>query len=147
MTNPLETDDNIRLLGSCASTAADICLVAATRERMPSGTESRELADLFRMLGDHNRVRILSALLASEELCVCDLAAVLDCSESTVSHALRLLRASGMVRSRRQGKRVFYALDDAHVRVLLELSTEHLAHLRTPSRTTAMTAETMGMSL
>lgn len=140
MTNSLETDDD----GSCASAAADMRLVGATRHRMPSGASSRELADLFRMLGDTNRIRILSALLVSEELCVCDLAGVLESSESSVSHALRLLRTSGMVRSRRQGKRVFYALDDAHVRVLLELSTEHLAHLRAPYSTPANTADTMG---
>lgn len=133
MTKPLRTEDNVRLLGRCTSAAVDTRLVGETRRRMPPGEASRDLADLFRMLGDANRVRILSALRASEEMCVCDLAAVLDSSESTVSHALRLLRASGIVRSRRHGKRVFYALDDTHVRMLLELSTEHLAHLRRQS--------------
>lgn len=132
------------MIDSCASPAADVCAVETTRQQMPSGTASRELADLFRMLGDASRVRILSALLVSEELCVCDLAAVLDSSESAVSHALRLLRMSGIVRSRRLGKRVFYSLDDAHVRVILELSTSHLAHLGAPSTTSATTSEIMG---
>lgn len=133
MTTSLDTHDNVRSLDSCASTSADIRLVEATRERLPSDAATQDMADLFRMLGDANRVRILSALLAANELCVCDLAAVVHSSESTVSHALRLLRATGMVRSRRVGRRVFYALDDAHVRVLLELSGEHLAHLRAPA--------------
>lgn len=143
MPRHLETEGRVSPLGRCASTAADERLVETTRERMPTGTASQELADLFRMLGDANRVRILSALVASKELCVCDLAAVVNTSESTVSHALRLLRASGMVRSRRQGKRVFYALDDAHVRVLIELSAEHLAHLRGPSDSTVAAAQMM----
>lgn len=88
------------------------------------------MANLFRLLGDPGRVRMLSALLEAGELCVCDLAAVVDMAESPVSHSLRLLRTAGVVRHRRAGRQVFYRLDDAHVRLLLDLSVEHVGHGR-----------------
>lgn len=90
---------------------------------------ARDLAELFRLLGDPTRVRILFALLEAGELCVCDLAAVVEASETKVSQALRLLRGAGVVRNRRDGRNVFYRLDDAHVRTLLDISREHVAHL------------------
>ena len=91
-------------------------------------TRAEALADGFKLLGEPNRVRILHALLEAGELCVCDLAATVDVSETTVSHAMRLLKAAGIVRNRRDGRIVYYRLDDAHVRMLLDLSREHLAH-------------------
>ena len=69
-----------------------------------------------------------STLLEAGELCVCDLAAVIDASETSTSHALRWLRTAGMVRVRRAGRMAYYSLDDAHVRLLLDLGREHLAH-------------------
>ena len=73
-------------------------------------------------------MRILFALLEVGELCVCDLAAAVETSETKVSQAMRLLRAAGVVRNRRDGRNVFYRLDDAHVRLVLDLSREHVAH-------------------
>ena len=73
-------------------------------------------------------VQILYALGEAGELCVCDIAAVVDMTETSVSHALRLLRAAGIVRNRRSGRMVYYSLDDAHVRLLLDVSAEHLRH-------------------
>ena len=93
-----------------------------------SADEAARLADGFRLLGDPNRVRILYALLEAGELCVSDLAAAAEVPETTVSHGMRLLRAAGIVRRRRDGRMVHYRLDDDHVRLLLELSREHLAH-------------------
>jgi DNA-binding transcriptional ArsR family regulator len=90
--------------------------------------EATRLADLFRMLGDPGRTRILFALLDAGELCVSDLAVAVHAPETSVSHALRLLRTAGIVRNRRDGRNVYYALDDAHVRMLLALSLEHLRH-------------------
>ena len=90
--------------------------------------EASSLAELFRLLGDPNRVRILYALLEAGELCVCDIAAVVESSETKVSQAMRLLRAASVVRNRRDGRNVYYRLDDAHVRLMLDLSREHLAH-------------------
>lgn len=87
-----------------------------------------ELAELFRLLGDPTRVRILFALLQAGELCVHDIASAVDASETKVSQAMRLLRNAGVVRNRRDGRNIFYRLDDAHVRLLLEVSREHVAH-------------------
>jgi len=84
------------------------------------------LSELFKVLGDETRTRILY-LLAQGELCTCDLAAVLDMSLPAVSHHLRLLRMARLVKHRREGKNVYYALDDAHV---LHIIREAQAHFR-----------------
>jgi len=83
------------------------------------------LAELFKTLGDPTRVKILLALMQGE-LCVCDLAAVVGISDSAVSHQLRVLRASRLVKFRREGKVVYYALADDHVRRLFEQGLEHV---------------------
>jgi ArsR family transcriptional regulator, lead/cadmium/zinc/bismuth-responsive transcriptional repressor len=83
------------------------------------------LADTFRVLGDPTRVRILDALSAGE-LCVCDIASLVGISESAVSHQLRLLRGMRLVRPRRAGRLVYYAVDDQHI---LELLTQALTHV------------------
>lgn len=87
------------------------------------------LAELFRILGESTRVKILHALSCTE-LCVCDLSELLNMSHSAVSHQLRLLRANKLVRFRRSGKNVFYSLDDEHVEGLLRLGTEHIQENR-----------------
>src|SRR5829696_695832 len=86
-----------------------------------------QLAETFKALADPTRVRMLHAL-SHAELCVGDLAAVLEMTESAVSHQLRLLRGLRVVRARREGKQVYYALDDEHVTRLFQLSLEHLGH-------------------
>ncbi|MGH8825242.1 MAG: ArsR/SmtB family transcription factor [Jiangellaceae bacterium] len=106
--------------------------VDLARERALGPDELTSLAQLFRLLGDPTRVRMLYALLEVGEMCVSDLAAAVDAQESTVSQALRLLRASGAVVGRRDGRMVFYRLADAHVRMLLDLSREHTRHEEPP---------------
>lgn len=91
--------------------------------------EAARLADLFRLLGDPTRARLLYALLEAGELCVHDLAAAVEVTDTAVSHALRLLRTASIVSSRRSGRMVFYRLADAHVRTLLDLSREHLREI------------------
>ncbi|MGH8886389.1 MAG: ArsR/SmtB family transcription factor [Egibacteraceae bacterium] len=115
-------------IDACAVRAVDPGRVSATRERLVSPEEAERLAGRFRLLGDPTRARLLYALVEAGELCVCDLAATVEVSEPAVSHALRLLRTAGVVRSRRDGRMVYYRLDDAHVRILLDLSREHLRH-------------------
>ena len=83
-----------------------------------------ELSDLFQLLSDPNRIKILYAL-SREEVCVCDLSALLGMSDSAVSHQLRLLRALRLVRSRKDGRVVYYSLSDDHVTKLLEMCLEH----------------------
>ena len=111
----------------CEVRQVDADKVAAVHRRVDPA-EAARLAELFRLLGDPTRTRILFALLEAGELCVCDLAEAVDTPESTVSHALRLLRTAGIVRNRRAGRMIHYSLDDAHVRLLLDLSLEHLRH-------------------
>jgi ArsR family transcriptional regulator, lead/cadmium/zinc/bismuth-responsive transcriptional repressor len=91
---------------------------------MPSHTVEA-LADTFRVLGDPTRVRILDAL-SGGELCVCDIASLVGISESAVSHQLRLLRGMRLVRHRRDGRQVFYALDDHHIIELLKQALTHV---------------------
>jgi ArsR family transcriptional regulator, lead/cadmium/zinc/bismuth-responsive transcriptional repressor len=111
----------------CRVRAVDRDRVADVRERVAAG-EAARLADLFKLLGDPTRARILCTLLEAGELCVCDLSAAVEVPESTVSHALRLLRTAGIVRNRRDGRMIHYSLDDGHVRMLLDLSLQHLRH-------------------
>lgn len=90
--------------------------------------EAVDLAELFRLLGDPTRVRILITLSEVEELCVHDIAELVDTTGTKVSQALRLLRSARVVRNRRDGRHIYYRLDDDHVRTLLDVSRLHLAH-------------------
>jgi len=87
------------------------------------------IADTFRVLGDPTRVRILDAL-AGGELCVCDIASLVGISESAVSHQLRLLRSLRLVRPRRAGRLVYYAVDDQHILELLKQTSTHVEESR-----------------
>jgi ArsR family transcriptional regulator, lead/cadmium/zinc/bismuth-responsive transcriptional repressor len=91
---------------------------------------AEELAATFAVLGDPTRVRLVDAL-AHGELCVSDLSAVVGLSESAVSHQLRLLRSLRIVRARRAGRQVYYQLDDAHIRTLLDQGRRHIEEART----------------
>jgi ArsR family transcriptional regulator, lead/cadmium/zinc/bismuth-responsive transcriptional repressor len=99
------------------------------------------LAATFAVLGDPTRVRLLDAL-AERELCVCDLATLVGITESAVSHQLRLLRTLRLVRSRRAGRMVFYALDDHHIRTLLQ---QGRTHIEEATRTAGATSDERSM--
>lgn len=116
------------LVDACDVRIVDEDRVESVRAAMPPGVTVERLADVFGLLGDQSRIRLLIALRASDELCVCDLAAAAGMGESATSHALRLLRASGVVKVRRSGRMAFYSLHDTHVRVLLDVALEHVAH-------------------
>lgn len=90
-----------------------------------SSEKAQRMAEFFSFLGDANRLRVLS-LLANRELCVSDLAALLDMSESAVSHQLRNLRAMRLVSYRKQGRNVFYRLHDSHILHLYQAVAEHI---------------------
>lgn len=87
------------------------------------------LSELFKVLGDETRTKIIY-LLSEEELCVCDLAGILEMSLPAISHHLRLLKAMRLVRYRREGKQVFYSLDDDHIVNLIHQAQEHFAEER-----------------
>jgi DNA-binding transcriptional ArsR family regulator len=95
--------------------------------------DAARVATMFRVLGDPSRCRLVYALLRGDEVCVGDLAARLEMSESNVSHHLSVLRAHGLVRFRREGKQVFYAPDDEHIRLLLDMTLEHVRHGAVPA--------------
>lgn len=87
--------------------------------------KANRLAELFKTLGDSTRIRIIDAL-AKSEFCVCDLAELLDLSQSATSHQLRVLRANNLIKYRREGKMVYYSLDDNHVSGLYNQGLEHI---------------------
>ena len=95
------------------------------RAQLPPDELLYDLAELFKIFGDSTRIKILYALLHSE-LCVCDIAGLLDVTQSAVSHQLRVLKASKLVKFRREGKVVFYSLADDHVMSILSQGMEHI---------------------
>ena len=99
--------------------------VAEVRGAMSDEAEYTQLAGLLKLFGDPTRVRLLHAL-ELRELCVCDLAALLGVTKSAVSHQLKLLRLSNLVKFRREGQVVYYSLADDHVRAILEMGFEHI---------------------
>lgn len=102
-------------------------LVQAAIEAMPAQDEIENASELLKAVGDPTRMRILSALLGLE-LCVSDLQAALGMSQSAVSHQLRVLRATHLVKYRREGKMAYYSLADDHVYKLLRVSLDHVRH-------------------
>lgn len=100
---------------------------AAAKASLPSDGAVEGLSAFFKILGDPTRIRIMCALDRTE-LCVCDLSAVLGMTKSAVSHQLNTLRAARLVKYRRDGKNVYYSLDDRHVTDILERAVEHLRH-------------------
>ena len=118
---------DVLMAESCAVRLVDAGRVSAVRAAMPAEGDVRDLADVFGLLADPGRLRLLVALLGGE-LCVCDLAAAAGMSESATSHALRNLRAHRVVTVRRAGRMAYYSLADAHVRMLLDIALTHVAH-------------------
>jgi len=113
---------------SCSALIIDAEAVARVRDSLAGESRTRRTVAIFDALADKTRFRILDALCA-EDLCVCDIAAVAEVSQSAVSHQLRLLRERGLVAYRRDGNRAVYRLADEHVRALL---TQGLAHADEP---------------
>jgi len=109
----------------CEEKAIHVEKVKQVVSRLPENDTLQGVADIFKALSDPGRVKIVLAL-ASDELCVCDLAVVCNLSDSAVSHQLRILRNLKIVRNRRDGKIMFYRLDDHHVSALLHQCLEHV---------------------
>ena len=100
-------------------------LLKIVRETMPEETELYDLAEMFKVFGDSTRIRILFVLFEAE-VCVCDLASALNMTQSAISHQLRILKQNKLVKSRREGKSVFYSLADDHVRTIINQGREHI---------------------
>ena len=103
-------------------------VVDHVRGMMPPGNDFMQLAGLYKAFSDPTRVKILWALHC-HEMCVCDLAALLDMTKSAISHQLKTLRLSNLVRFDRQGKVVYYSLADEHVKDIFEKGFEHINHI------------------
>ena len=100
-------------------------LLKIVNETLPEETELYDLAELFKVFGDSTRIRILFVLFEAE-VCVCDLAKALNMTQSAISHQLRILKQNKLVRSRREGKSIFYSLADDHVRTIINQGREHI---------------------
>ena len=100
-------------------------IVNSVRKRMPAEEPIYEVSELFKVFGDSTRARIICALQLAE-LCVCDLAAILGMTHSAVSHQLRILKASRLVKSRKEGRVVYYSLDDEHIGAIFSLAFAHV---------------------
>lgn len=109
----------------CEETAVHSELVRMVQSGLPDENRLADLAELFKVFGDSTRIRIMYVLFESE-VCVCDLAAALNMTQSAISHQLRILKQSGLVKCRRQGKSVIYALADAHVRTIIDQGWNHV---------------------
>lgn len=92
---------------------------------MPEETQLYDLAELFKVFGDSTRIKILYVLFQSE-MCVCDIAQLLTMGQSAISHQLRVLKQAKLVKSRRDGKTIFYSLADSHVRTIIDQGYEHI---------------------
>lgn len=109
----------------CKTDVVDLDKVRNVHDNMPSGDNIIRMADIFKVLGDATRLKIVLAL-TREELCVCDLTSLFDISVSAISHQLRLLKAMRIVKYRKAGKMVYYSLDDDHVKNLIREANKHI---------------------
>lgn len=100
-------------------------IVKQVNEKMPEEEKLFDLAEFFKIFGDTTRIRMLYVLMCSE-MCVCDLAQLLDMTQSAISHQLRILKQMDLVKSRREGKSVFYSLADGHIKTILSQGLEHI---------------------
>ena len=117
----LEDDQEI-----CDSVVIHKEVVENTKTKMPDDTSLNELADFFKIFGDSTRVRILWAL-SLNQMCVCDIAALLNMSQSSISHQLRVLKQNKFVKNRRDGKVVYYSLLDEHISYILKQGLTHIS--------------------
>ena len=100
-------------------------LLKIVREKLPAEESLLDLAELFKVFGDSTRIRILFVLFEAE-VCVCDLAAALNMTQSAISHQLNILKRNKLVKCRREGKSMFYSLADDHVRTIVSQVMEHI---------------------
>ncbi len=113
-------------IDKCDCTVIHEDVVAKVRHDMPAEESLLDLADLFKVFGDSTRVKILCALFESE-MCVCDIASLLGMTKSAISHQLRILKQAKLIKNRRDGKVVYYSLDDNHVKNIFDQGLAHVS--------------------
>ena len=116
---------NDREIDCCETSEVHEELLKIVRDTLPPEEELYDLAELFKVFGDSTRIRILFVLFEAE-VCVCDLAAALNMTVSAVSHQLKILKQAKLIKSRRDGRSVFYSLADDHVRTIVSQGMEHI---------------------
>lgn len=120
----MKSDESIELCTTCEVHSECVnCVKASMLEK----DTFIKISDLFKVLGDYTRIKIIYALF-KKELCVCDISEVLGMSQSSISHQLRVLKAYRLVKFRREGKVVYYSLDDEHIKQLFNAGLEHVGH-------------------
>lgn len=119
------TDDNIEL---CQEYFLHEDRLEDAREGSPTEEMVYDLVELFKVFGDVTRVKIIYALLESE-MCVCDIASLLDMTQSAISHQLRVLKKARLVKFRKEGKTVFYSLDDQHIDKIFSFGLDHIKEM------------------
>jgi len=117
-----KSDENLQC--DCTIIHADI--VDRVREKMPQEEMLYDLAELFKVFGDSTRIKIIWVLF-EEEMCVCDIAYLLNMTPSAISHQLRVLKQARLVKPRREGKNIFYSLDDEHIGEILNQGMSHIS--------------------
>ena len=122
MSGKIMKNDKIEI---CKETVVNYEKVEAVKNELPSTREIADLSEIFKVLGDPTRLKIVLAL-AKEELCVCDLATLVNLSVSAISHQLRLLRNLRLVKYRKSGKMVYYLLDDDHIESIINQALIHI---------------------
>ena len=110
---------------NCSCTVIHRDIITKVQDSIPKEETLYDLAELFKVFGDTTRIKILCALFESE-MCVCDMAALLGMSQSAISHQLRVLKATRLVKFRREGKVVYYSLDDEHIKHIFDEGLKHI---------------------
>lgn len=119
--------DQSRPTAICDCHAIHGDIIEKVKKVMPKDEKLYDLAELFKVFGDTTRIKILHALFESE-MCVCDIAVLLDMKQSAISHQLRVLRQARVVKFRKEGKVVYYSLDDDHIKNIFEQGFIHIEH-------------------
>ena len=109
----------------CEENCPHLNKINKVKELEPNANEYVKLSNMFKLFADETRIKIICSLL-KEELCVCDLCELLNLNQSQVSHQLQLLRNSKLVKYRREGKQIFYSLDDEHVELIIQMALNHI---------------------
>lgn len=120
-----ETNPNNNTLETCEIQGIHSDIIHFVQNKLPDSDTLREMADIFKLFGDSTRIGILWALSESE-MCVCDLCALLKMKQPAISHQLKNLKLARIIKARRDGKVIYYSLDDDHIRKMLDFGMEHI---------------------
>ena len=118
-------ENNERKIESCNGNIIHEDIVVRVKDQLPAEETLYDLAELFKVFGDTTRIKIICALFESE-MCVCDLSCLLNMTQSAISHQLRLLKSARLVKFRREGKVVYYSLDDEHIKHIYDAGLNHI---------------------